>query len=98
VYTGAGDLVLVRDSALIGEPVVAGDPGQLGDAVLVDGGVVSAIGLFKGAVPDPSVDSDSELMTGVNGVVSNADFGASENMTGVQGLVSDVDSSSLSEL
>jgi hypothetical protein len=32
------------------------------------------------AVSDASVDNDSELMTGVNGIISIADFEASEHM------------------
>lgn len=77
---------------------MAGDPGQFGEPVRLNGGVVSAIDTFEMAMPDPSVGNDSELMTGVNGVVSKADFGVSEHMADAQGDVSEVDSSSLSEL
>jgi hypothetical protein len=49
-------------------------------------------------VPVPSVDNDSELMTGVNGVMSNADFGASEVMAGINGVMSEFSLSNSSAL
>lgn len=43
--------------------------------------MVSADDIFEPVVPDPSVDNDSQLMSGVMGFMSNSDFRVTESIT-----------------